>query len=338
MSNGSHEFFIVGFPSLQLEYFQVAAWFFFILYVTTLVGNMILVVMFALEHNLQKPMYIIMVSLALSDIGFSTVALPKLIARYWWNDGSIGFYTCHFQRHMIHYFGSLNSLILLTMAVDRYLAICFPLRYPMMMTIQTITVLTVLCWAVAHIFPGITSISLSQMPFCGSNQIINAFCDSSSLVSLACGETRDLYNTTFSAAMVVLYVPLGFIVFSYIFIVISVSRMVNGQGRKKTFSTCATQGFIIAIYYVPRFFVYSAPYFPNLKMTPDNRIAMTLFYSLFPPLINPFVYCLRTKEIKEIVRRWIQRQKSLQEGVDINSYILKIYVQIFCNISILCLI
>nr|XP_054586805.1 olfactory receptor 1-like [Nothobranchius furzeri] len=337
------EFFIVGFPSLQLEYFQVVASFFFILYVTTVVGNLILVVMFTLEHNLQKPMYIIMVSLALSDIGFSTVALPKLIARYWWNDGSIGFYTCHFQRHMIHYFGSLNSLILLTMAVDRYLAICFPLRleniscknflsrrteitplcpffpshsslcrYPMMMTIQTMTVLTVLCWAVAHIFPGITSISLAQMPFCGSNQIINAFCDSRSLVSLACGETRDLYNTIFSAAMVVLYVPLGFIVFSYIFIVISVSRMVNGQGRKKTFSTCATQGFIIAIYYVPRFFVYAAPYFPNLKMTPDNRIAMTLFYSLFPPLINPFVYCLRTKEIKEIVRRWIQRQKAIR--------------------------
>nr|XP_054586182.1 olfactory receptor 1-like [Nothobranchius furzeri] len=306
------EFFIVGFPSLQLEYFQVVAWFFFILYVTTVVGNMILVVMFALEHNLQKPMYIVMVSLALSDIGFSTVALPKLIARYWWNDGSIGFYTCHFQRHMIHYFGSLNSLILLTMAVDRFLAICFPLRYPMMMTIQTMTALTVFCWAVSHVFPGVGSINFAQMPFCRSNQIIQAFCDTSSLMSLACGDVDNLYNASYVAAMFVLYAPLGFIVFSYIFIVISVSRIVNRQGRKKTFSTCGTQGFIISIYYVPRFFVYSAPYFPNLKLTPDKRIVMTLFYSLFPPVINPFVYCLRTKEIKEIIRRWIQRQKAVR--------------------------
>ncbi|KAI3373744.1 hypothetical protein L3Q82_022327, partial [Scortum barcoo] len=122
------EFVIVGFPSLQLEYFDFVAWFFFFLYVTTVVGNLLLVVVFALEHfGLQKPMYIIMVSLALSDIGFTMVALPKVIARYWSNDGSLGFHTCLFQEHMIHCFGSLNSLILLTMSLDRYLAICFPL-------------------------------------------------------------------------------------------------------------------------------------------------------------------------------------------------------------------
>ncbi|XP_013858551.1 olfactory receptor 6N1-like [Austrofundulus limnaeus] len=180
------EFFIVGFPSLQQEYFHLVAWFFFILYVITVVGNMVLVVVFALEPNLQKPMYINMVSLALSDIGkcFTTVALPKLIVRYWWNDGTIGFYTCHFQKHMIHYFGSLNSLILLTMAVDRYLAICFPLRYPMLMTIPTMMVLTVLCWVTAHIFPGINTINLIQMPFCGPNQILQAFCDNGTLLAL----------------------------------------------------------------------------------------------------------------------------------------------------------
>ncbi|KAM4726259.1 olfactory receptor 52E5-like [Anableps anableps] len=230
-------FFIVGFPSLQLEYFHMVAWFLFILYVTTVVGNLVLVVVFALEHSLQKPMYIIMVSLALSDIGFTTVALPKLIARYWWNDGSIGFSTCHFQRHMIHYFGSLNSLIMLTMAVDRYLAVCFPLRYPMLMTAPTMTILTVFSWLVAHVFPG---------------------------------------------------------------------------GRKKTLSTCATQGCIISIYYIPRFFIYSAPHIPNMTMTPDSRIATTFFYSFFPPLINPFVYCLRTKEIKAIFSHWGQRLQIIQ--------------------------
>ena len=77
----------------------------------------------------------------------------------------------------------------------------------------------------------------------------------------------------------------------------------------KTFSTCATQGCIIFIYYVPRFFVYVAPFFPNLTMTPDKRILTTLFYSLFPPLINPFIYCLRTKEIKQIFTHWVQRRK-----------------------------
>ncbi|KAM4547520.1 olfactory receptor 1-like [Fundulus diaphanus] len=255
--------FIVGFPELQLEYFHMVAWFLFILYVTTVVGNLVLVVMFVVEHSLQKPMYIIMVSLALSDIGFATVALPKLIARYWWEDGSMGLYTCQFQRHMIHYFGSLHSLILLTMAVDRYMAICFPLRYPMLMTVPTMTVLTVLSWLVAHIFPGVTSINFTQIPFC-------------------------------------------FVIISYFCIIISVFHMTNGQGRKKTFSTCATQGCIISIYYIPRFVIYSTLLIPNLSMTPSSRVATTFFYSFFPPLINPFVYCLRTKEIKAIFRRWLQ--------------------------------
>ncbi|KAK2828295.1 hypothetical protein Q5P01_019329 [Channa striata] len=303
------EFFIVGFPSLQPQYFHIVAWFFFFLYVTTVVGNLLLVLVFALEQSLQKPMYIVMVSLALSDIGFTTVALPKLIARYWWNDGSLGFHTCIFQQHMIHYFGSLNSLILLTMALDRYLAICFPLRYPVLMTNQTMTGLTVFCWALAHLFPGICTITLSMLPFCGPNLIIQAFCDHTSLPVLVCVDPSRQLSQGFVVAMFVLYVPFSFIILSYIYIIISVFRMASGQGRMKTFYTCVTQGCILSIYYLPRFFVYSAPLFPNLKMTPDLRIATTLFYSLLPPLINPFIYCLRTSEIRKIFTRWVQKQK-----------------------------
>ncbi|KAA8586851.1 hypothetical protein FQN60_000687 [Etheostoma spectabile] len=219
------EFVIVGFPSLQPEYFDLVAWFFF-LYVTTVVGNLLLVVLFSLEHSLQKPMYIIMVSLALN---FTTVALPKLIARYWWNDGSLGFHTCLFQKHMIHYFGSLNSLILLMMALDRYLAICFPFRYQMWMTNQTMTGLTLFCWAVAHIFIVISTINFTMMPFCGPNQIIQAFCDTLSLTALVCGDPSQQFSAAYASAMFILYVPLAFIIFSYICIIISVLHMASGQ-------------------------------------------------------------------------------------------------------------
>uniref|UniRef100_A0A3Q1HJJ7 Olfactory receptor n=1 Tax=Anabas testudineus TaxID=64144 RepID=A0A3Q1HJJ7_ANATE len=309
------EFVIVGFPSLQPEYFHLVGWFFFFLYVTTVMGNLLLIVVFALEHSLQKPMYITMVSLALSDIGkccFTTVAIPKLIARYWWNDGSVGFRTCIFQQHMIHYFGSLNSLILLSMALDRYLAICFPFRYPMLMTNRVMTGLTLSLWVVAHIFPGITTIRLTTMVFCGSNQIIQAFCDHTTVSLLICGDSSRQLSIGFIVAMFILNVPLAFIVFSYIWIIISIVRICcSPQGRMKTFSTCVTQGCILSIYYIPRFFVYAAPLFPNLKMTPDLRIATSLFYSLLPPLLNPFIYCLRTSEIKMILRRWIQKQNDI---------------------------
>ncbi|XP_067348647.1 olfactory receptor 1-like [Channa argus] len=305
------EFFIVGFPSLQSEYFHLVGWFFFFLYVTTVVGNVLLVLVFALEQSLQKPMYIVMVSLALSDIGFTTVALPKAIARYWWNDGSLGFHTCNLQQHMIHYFGSVNSLILFTMALDRYVAICFPLRYPVLMTNQTMTGIILLCWVMANIFPGITAINITLLVFCGPNQIIQVFCDHMSLLALACGDTSQAFNVGYAGAMLILNVPFAFIIFSYVSIINSVLHMASGQARVKTFSTCATQGCIISIYYIPRFFVYSTRFFPNLTMTPDKRIATTLFYSLFPPLINPFIYCLRTSEIKKIFGLWVEKLKNI---------------------------
>uniref|UniRef100_A0A4W5JWL9 G-protein coupled receptors family 1 profile domain-containing protein n=1 Tax=Hucho hucho TaxID=62062 RepID=A0A4W5JWL9_9TELE len=273
------EFVIVGFPGLHRSFYQLVAWFFFFIYVTTVVGNFLLVVLFALERSLQKPMYIIMLSLALSDIGFCTVALPKVIARYWWDDAGISFYTCLIQKHLIHYFGTLNSLIMMTMAMDKYLAICYPLRYTELMTNRTMSLLTALSWVSAMIVPGITTIQTSQMPFCGPNRIIHCYCDTTSLNQLSCADISSQSRVSFSLAMFVLLLPFGFIVFSYINIIVTVMRMANAQGRLKTFSTCATQVFF-------------------------------LFYSLLPPLLNPFIYCLRTKEIKAFLAKWAYRGQS----------------------------
>ncbi|KAJ8342656.1 hypothetical protein SKAU_G00325840 [Synaphobranchus kaupii] len=140
------EFFIVGFPGLHPDYYELMGAFLFLIYVTTMVGNSLLVMLFFIERRLQKPMYIIMLSLAFSDIGFCTVALPKVIARYWLDDGAIPFQVCLFQAFLIHYFGALNSLIKMTMSLDRFLAICFPLRYPMLMTNRTMGALTAFSW------------------------------------------------------------------------------------------------------------------------------------------------------------------------------------------------
>ncbi|XP_052385050.1 olfactory receptor 1500-like isoform X2 [Oncorhynchus keta] len=230
------EFVIVGFPGLHPSFFHLVAWFFFCVYVTTVVGNFLLVVLFALEHSLQKPMYIIMLSLALSDIGFATVALPNLIARWWWNDGRISFHTCMFQEQMIHYFGTpnyfgtLNSLIMLTMAMDRYLAICHPLRYPMLMTNRTMSGLTVFSWISAQVAPGIVTIDFSRkVSFCGPNRILHVYCDAIALTRLSCSNMVAINNSSYGLAMFVLLVPLSLIIFSYISIIVTVMRMANAQ-------------------------------------------------------------------------------------------------------------
>ncbi|XP_036380125.1 olfactory receptor-like protein DTMT [Megalops cyprinoides] len=303
------EFIILCFQGLQPQYYDLVATFFFFVYVTTVAGNSLLVGLFAIERSLHKPMYIIMLSLALSDIGFCTVALPRVIAKYWFNAGALSFLGCLLQKHLIHYFGTLNSLIMMTMSLDRYLAICFPLRYPMLMTNRTMGVLNVFAWASSMIAPGITTIQSSELPFCGPNKIAHCYCDTSSLNQQACADITMQSFVSFSLAMFVLLLPFSFIIFSYVNIIASVLRIADTQGRNKTFSTCGTQVCIISIYYIPRFSVYVAPFLPNVQITGDLRTSLVMFYSLFPPLVNPLIYCFRTKEIKEILRKWISRKQ-----------------------------
>ncbi|XP_036416933.1 olfactory receptor 1-like [Colossoma macropomum] len=311
------EFFIVGFPGLQPEYYNLLAAIFLVIYVTTVLGNLVLVVSFAIAPNLQKPMYITMLSLALSDIGFCTVALPKIISRYWFNNGSISFYACLIQKHFIHYFGTLNSLIMMTMAIDRYLAICFPLRYPILMTNWTMSHLSWLSWVSAMIAPGINTIQTTEMVFCGSNLIIHCYCDSMSVNSLACGDITLQKDITTTVASIVLLLPFSFIIFSYISIGMSIIRTTNNQGSLKAFSTCATQLCIISIYYIPRLFVYFTPYMPYFKMDINQRLAVTMFYGLFPPLVNPLIYYFRTKEIRLLLLKWCTQKNEIGPKMNI---------------------
>ncbi|XP_051767247.1 olfactory receptor 1500-like [Ctenopharyngodon idella] len=304
------EFFIVGFPGLLPKYYSLIAALLFCIYIAVITGNSLIVVLFVIERSLHKPMYIIILSLSLSDIGFCTVALPKVISRYWFNDGYIAFYVCLFQRQLIHYFGTLNSLIMMIMALDRYLAICYPLRYPVLMTNRTMSLLIGFSWVTAMISPTISSMQTVKLPFCGPNMIAHCFCDSQSMNQLACADVTLQSLISYGLAMFVLLVPFSFIIFSYASILVSVLRIANAQGRMKAFSTCATQLTIIIIYYVPRFVVYSSSSIPNTQINSSQKIALVMFYSLLPPLVNPFIYCIRIKEIRLFFLKWcVQRNR-----------------------------
>ncbi|XP_067289996.1 olfactory receptor 1E16-like [Pseudorasbora parva] len=310
------EFFIMGFPGLLPKYYSLMAALLLCIYIAVITGNSLIVILFVTERSLYKPMYIIMLSLSLSDIGFCTVALPKVISRYWFNDGYIPFYVCLFQRQLIHYFGTLNSLIMMIMALDRFLAICYPLRYPVLMTNRTMRLLIGLSWVTAMISPTISSMQTVQLPFCGPNMIAHCFCDGTSMNQLACADFTLANLIAYGAAMFVLLVPFSFIIFSYISILVSVLQIAHAQGRIKAFSTCATQLTIITVYYVPRFVVYSSSNIPNIQIKSSIKIALVMFYSLLPPLVNPFIYCIRIKEIRQFFHKWHVQRKRISLKVD----------------------
>ncbi|XP_074535665.1 olfactory receptor 52B2-like [Halichoeres trimaculatus] len=309
-------FIIIGFPGLQPEYFGLVSALFFLTLVSIIIGNGFILAVIVYERTLHKPTYLIFAHLAMADIVFGLVTLPKAIARYWWNDIKASFVACFTQMYFVHSLGAILSLILLIMALDRFIAIWFPFQYAVVMTNTAATICCSLCWVLTFIRMAGIVLHASTLPYCNQNTITQCYCDHLSITRLGCSASEVAYvkSVALANAMVTLLVPLSFIIFSYFSVIIAVLRMSQAEGRHKALSTCAPQIFITCLYYVPRCFVYIAHNL-GFQFGTDLRIAITMMYSLIPVALNPIIYCLKTKDIKETVIHRFKHRK-VQSAVD----------------------
>lgn len=295
-------FFILGFPGLSSEYYGPVSFLLLVLFLAIAVGNVFILVFVRCERCLHKPTYLIFCNLALTDLWFGTVTLPKVISKYWFDDSIISFYGCFAQMYFVHFLGASHSFILMVMALDRFIAICSPLQYTAMFTNTTVSVLCGISWLMPISWMiGIVLDSLT-LPYCNSNIIVQCYCDHIAITSLGCENVRQVQVVAFGLAMFSLLVPLFFIIFSYFVIIVAILRMSSSEGRMKTLSTCTPQLLITGLYYIPRCFVYLAN---NLGFTfsVPIRIVIVMMYSLLPAAINPLIYCFKTKDIKENLKK-----------------------------------
>ncbi|XP_036411891.1 olfactory receptor 2AT4-like [Colossoma macropomum] len=304
-------FFIVGFPGLHPKYYGLASAIMLVVYVCILLGNGIFLTLFVRDRRLRKPMYYIIINLVACDVLFSTTTLPKIIARYWFNDGVISFLGCFTQMYFVHYFGFANAFILAVMAFDRYVAICNPLRYANIVNDSTIMILCFASWLMAEPCVLMMAIRAYPLPYCAANTIVQCYCDHAAITKLACTDRTPYGFPALIFTMVLLLVPLAFIFFSYSSIMMAVFRISTTQGRLKTLSTCSSQLIIIALFFLPRCFNHMAPYV-GISFSADTQILIIMLYSLLPPMVNPLIYCLRTKEVKEILAKSLTRSTFLQ--------------------------
>ncbi|XP_022524507.2 olfactory receptor 2AT4-like [Astyanax mexicanus] len=302
------DFFIVGFPGLPPSYYGLVSGVMFLVYLCILMGNGLFLFLFATEKSLHKPVYYTFLSLVISDVLFSTSTLPKAIAKYWFQDGSISFLGCFIQMYFVHYLGTVNSFVLALMSIDRYVAVCKPLRYHTIMTNRNVFILSLIAWLVANTSPLMMSSRAFPLPYCGSNSILQCYCDHISITRLACTDRAPYSVPALISALIALLGSLAIIIFSYFCIVIEVLRISNSGGRLKTLSTCTSQLIIISLYFLPRCFNYLAANI-GLTFNADLQIAIVMLYSLLPPMINPLIYCFRTQEIKKILMAKYQKNK-----------------------------
>ncbi|KAM6449178.1 olfactory receptor 6X1-like [Liasis olivaceus] len=279
----------------------------FLLYLLCLMGNGLIIVMVIMDHHLQKPMYFFLSNLSFKDIGHTTTFIPKLLLNYVTAQNSICVYCCVIQLCFYFLFGVTEFFIITLISLDRYLAICYPLRYATIMTSGVCLKLAVGAW-----FGGFFSIlcqvvMIANLPYCTSNVINHFFCDVGPVLKIAGGDTRLIEALGFLVSLVVIMSSLLFTLISYLFIICTILRMPSTTRQQRAFSTCASHLIVVCILYGSVFFVYLRPTVKNSSFSMMKSVS--ILYTMITPVLNPFIYTFRNNEVKEAVQKMIRRRK-----------------------------
>ncbi|XP_063158877.1 olfactory receptor 6X1-like [Candoia aspera] len=294
------EFILVGLPSVWgMEGMMYAG--VFLLYLLCLMGNGLIVVMVLVDRHLQKPMYFFLSNLSFIDIGHTTAFIPKLLLNYLSANNSICFYCCVIQLCFYFLFGVTEFFIITLISLDRYLAICHPLRYATIMTSGVCLKLAITAW-----FGGFFSIicqvvMIANLPFCTSNIINHFFCDVGPVLKIAGGDIHVIEALGFLVTVVVIMSSLLFTLISYLFIISTVLRMPSTTGQQRAFSTCASHLIVVCIFYGSVFFVYLRPTVKNSSFSVIKSVSVV--NAILIPVLNPFIYTIRNNEVKEAVSK-----------------------------------
>ncbi|XP_049621376.1 olfactory receptor 5V1-like [Suncus etruscus] len=298
------EFIILGFSDLnELQYLLLTI--FLLTYICTLGGNIFIILVTIIDTHLHTPMYYFLGNLAFLDIGYTTTIVPQMMVHLLSENKSISYEGCVTQLFIFISFVGSECLLLAAMAYDRYVAICKPLRYSVIMNKVLCKKLATSCWISGFLNAVLHTVLTFRLPFCGNNQINYFFCDIPPLLILSCGDTLVNEVALLSVGVFIGWTPFLCIILSYLYIISTILRIHSKEGRHKAFSTCASHLIIVLLYYGSSIFTYVKP-ISTYSLEKDRLISV--LYSVITPMLNPIIYTLRNKDIKEAVkamrRKW----------------------------------
>ncbi|XP_001374943.2 olfactory receptor 12D1-like [Monodelphis domestica] len=300
-----NEFLLLGITDCQeLEPFLFAV--FLTIYILILIGNGAILAIVISEPRLHSPMYFFLGNLSCLDICYSTVTLPKVLDDLFSNQKTISFMGCIIQLHFFHFLGSTEAILMDVMAFDRFVAICNPLRYTILMNHQVCLCLAATSWITGFSYALLHSIMTSRLTFCGSNHIHHFFCDIKPLLELACGNTELNQWMVETVTGTIAMGSFFFILLSYFYIIsFLLFKSRSCSMLQKALSTCASHFMVVILLYVPVVFTYIRPS-SGSSMNQDRIVA--IMYSVVTPVLNPLIYTLRNKDVKGALNKAMRKK------------------------------
>ena len=301
------EFFLKGFsgyPALEHLLFPLCS----AMYLVTLLGNTGIVAVSVLDAHLHTPMYFFLGNLSILDICYTSTFVPLMLVHLVSAQKTISFLGCALQMCLGLSTGSTECLLLAIMAYDRYLAICRPLRYPVLMSHRLCWLLAGAAWVLGLCKSVTETVIAMRLPFCGHRVVSHFTCEILAVLKLACGDTSISEVFLLVGAILLLPVPLAFICLSYTLILATTLRVPSAAGCRKAFSTCSAHLAVVMLFYGTIIFMYMKPKSKEARISDE---VFTVLYAVVTPMLNPVIYSLRNKEVKEAARKvWGRIQTS----------------------------
>ncbi|XP_057585313.1 olfactory receptor 5F1-like [Hippopotamus amphibius kiboko] len=299
------EFILLGLAD-TLEQQIILSLLFSVIYTITVVGNVGMILLIRIDSRLHTPMYFFLAVLSFADVSYSSTITPKMLVDLLSEKKTISFVGCFLQMYFFIAFATIECILFGLMAYDRYVAICKPLLYSLIMSRTVCLKMAAGAFAAGLLNSMLHTGYVSSLPFCSSNVIHHFFCDNPPIFKLSCSETH-LYETILSTfAGLNMVRTLVVILTSYSYILFSIFCTHSGEGRCKAFSTCASHLTAIILFYSTSIYTYLRPT-SSYSLTQDN--VASVFYTVVIPMLNPLIYSLRNKEVKNALWNVINRKR-----------------------------
>ncbi|XP_027810881.2 olfactory receptor 7A10-like [Marmota flaviventris] len=298
------EFILLGFsedPELQPLIFGL----FLSMYLVTVLGNLLIILATISDSNLHTPMYFFLSNLSFVDICFTSTTIPKMLVNIQTQSKAITYAGCITQMYFFIHFAGLDIFLLTVMAYDRYVAICHPLHYTVIMNHGLCVLLVLMCWTLSFPNSLLQSLMALQLSFCTNVEIPHFFCELNQVVHRACSDTFLNDIVMYFSSLLLAFCTFTGILYSYSKIVSSIRAISSAQGKYKAFSTCVSHLSVVSLFYGTSLGVYlSSAVTPNSYSTATASV----MYTVVTPMLNPFIYSLRNKDIKSALRRQLGGQ------------------------------